>query len=99
VIEVELYFSFCGNLLRTTMQKKWYRAILERNFTWLKKGASSKNFPNLMNVMMELRKVCNHPFLLKGAEDRILLDAKAVSQDEKLLAMIQASGKLGISCL
>lgn len=32
VIEVEL----------TTPQKKWYRAILEKNFSFLKKGSKSK---------------------------------------------------------
>jgi chromodomain-helicase-DNA-binding protein 7 len=30
-----------------------------------------------MNVMMELRKCCNHPFLVQGAEERILNDAAA----------------------
>ena len=30
-----------------------------------------------MNVMMELRKCCNHPYLVKGAEDRIVNDAAA----------------------
>lgn len=39
------------------------------------KGARSSNAPSLMNVMMELRKCCNHPFLIKGAEERILTDA------------------------
>lgn len=56
IIEVEL----------TVMQKKWYKSILERNFSWLKQGAKSKNMPNLINTMMELRKCCIHPFLLKG---------------------------------
>jgi SNF2 family DNA or RNA helicase len=28
-----------------------------------------------MNVMMELRKCCNHPYLVKGAEDRIVQEA------------------------
>lgn len=30
-----------------------------------------------MNVMMELRKCCNHPFLVTGAEEKILNDASA----------------------
>lgn len=30
-----------------------------------------------MNVMMELRKCCNHPFLVTGAEEKILNDATA----------------------
>jgi superfamily II DNA or RNA helicase len=32
----------------------------------------SKASPQLLNVVMELRKCCNHPFLLAGAEERII---------------------------
>jgi len=56
IIEVEL----------TNIQKKYYRAILERNFTFLAKGGTYTNLPNLMNTMMELRKCCNHPYLING---------------------------------
>jgi len=56
IVEVEL----------TNTQKKYYRAILEKNFEFLYKGASNSNMPNLMNTMMELRKCCNHPYLING---------------------------------
>lgn len=56
IIEVEL----------TNIQKKYYRAILEKNFSFLAKGAGQANMPNLVNTMMELRKCCNHPYLIKG---------------------------------
>ena len=56
IVEVEL----------TNIQKKYYRAILERNFSFLSKGGSTTNLPNLMNTMMELRKCCNHPYLING---------------------------------
>jgi len=56
IIEVEL----------TNIQKKYYRAILERNFSFLAKGTTTANIPNLMNTMMELRKCCNHPYLING---------------------------------
>lgn len=59
IIEVEL----------TNIQKKYYRAILEKNFSFLSKGAGQTNVPNLVNTMMELRKCCNHPYLIKGAEN------------------------------
>ena len=59
----------------TPNQKKFYKAIYERNTTFLFKGAKPKNSPSLMNVMMELRKCCNHPFLIRGAEDKLLLEA------------------------
>ncbi len=56
IIEVEL----------TNIQKKYYRAILERNFSFLAKGGGGSNLPSLMNTMMELRKCCNHPYLVNG---------------------------------
>lgn len=51
IVEVEL----------TALQKQYYRAIYERNTEFLLRGIKNKqNAPNLMNVMMELRKVCVH---------------------------------------
>uniref|UniRef100_A0A8C0W3S9 DNA helicase n=1 Tax=Castor canadensis TaxID=51338 RepID=A0A8C0W3S9_CASCN len=88
IIEVEL----------TNIQKKYYRAILEKNFTFLSKGGGQANVPNLLNTMMELRKCCNHPYLINGAEEKILEEFKethnAESPDFQLQAMIQAAGKL-----
>ncbi|KAK6727679.1 hypothetical protein RB195_005393 [Necator americanus] len=77
-------------------QKKFYRAILERNFSHLCKGTSA---PSLMNVMMELRKCCNHPFLIQGAEETIMSELKMLHPewDEETLAhkaLVQASGKV-----
>ena len=51
IVEVEL----------TNIQKKYYRGILEKNFSFLQKSGGSANVPNLMNTMMELRKCCIHP--------------------------------------
>ncbi|KAI8828551.1 SNF2 family N-terminal domain-containing protein [Chytriomyces cf. hyalinus JEL632] len=85
IIEVEL----------TTMQKKWYKSILEKNFTWLKQGAEKRNnMPNLINAMMELRKCCIHPFLLNGAEDAIIQEYSADTPEKQFQALIQASGKM-----
>lgn len=88
IIEVEL----------TNIQKKYYRAILERNFSFLQKGtASAANIPNLMNTMMELRKCCIHPYLLNGAEDQIQFDYKQVNGEDKeayYKALIDSSGKM-----
>ncbi|XP_010778613.1 chromodomain-helicase-DNA-binding protein 9-like [Notothenia coriiceps] len=88
IIEVEL----------TNIQKKYYRAILEKNFTFLAKGAGQANMPNLVNTMMELRKCCNHPYLIKGAEEKIMEDFREVYSpnafDFHLQAMVQSAGKL-----
>uniref|UniRef100_A0A8C9TMH5 Chromodomain helicase DNA binding protein 9 n=1 Tax=Scleropages formosus TaxID=113540 RepID=A0A8C9TMH5_SCLFO len=88
IIEVEL----------TNIQKKYYRAILEKNFSFLAKGAGQANVPNLVNTMMELRKCCNHPYLITGAEEKILEDFREVyspnAPDFHLQAMVQSAGKL-----
>ena len=60
VIDVEL----------TSIQKQYYRAIFEHNHAFLAIGATRQSAPKLMNIQMELRKVCNHPFLLDNVEHR-----------------------------
>ena len=60
---------------------------------------STSNVPNLMNTMMELRKCCNHPFLINGAEEKIVGEYHANSSGENreaihLTSLIEASGKL-----
>lgn len=62
VIDVEL----------TSIQKQYYRAIFEHNHAFLSMGTSKGGAPKLMNIQMELRKCCNHPFLLDGVESREL---------------------------
>ncbi|KAM9790504.1 chromodomain-helicase-DNA-binding protein 8 isoform X2 [Syngnathus typhle] len=89
IIEVEL----------TDIQKKYYRAILERNFSFLSLGANSNsNVPNLLNTMMELRKCCNHPYLINGAEEKIVAELRQVydplAPDFHLQALIRSAGKL-----
>uniref|UniRef100_A0A8C8SFP0 Chromodomain helicase DNA binding protein 8 n=1 Tax=Pelusios castaneus TaxID=367368 RepID=A0A8C8SFP0_9SAUR len=89
IIEVEL----------TNIQKKYYRAILEKNFSFLSKGAGHTNMPNLLNTMMELRKCCNHPYLINGAEEKILAEFRDscphyVPHDLHLQAMVRSAGKL-----
>lgn len=48
----------------TTMQRQVYKNILTRNFAAL--TAKSGGHVSLLNIMMELRKCTNHPFLLPG---------------------------------
>ncbi len=49
-----------------------------------------------MNVMMELRKCCNHPYLVRGVEERILTDIPEESRTLLTLhsKMVESSGKL-----
>ena len=56
----------------TSIQKQYYRAIFEHNHSFLSMGTNRATAPKLMNIQMELRKCCNHPFLLDGVETREL---------------------------
>lgn len=73
----------------TKYQKQFYRAILEQNSTFLSGGT------NLLNIAMDLRKVCIHPFLVKGAEDKIIEDMGIANQPDKVIdAIVRSSGKM-----
>ena len=85
----------------TPGQKKYYKAIYERNTSFLFKGSKPSNSPSLMNVMMELRKCCNHPFLIRGVEDKILAEAALQVNSSELdyvkifeEQLVKASGKM-----
>ncbi len=71
------------------MQKKFYKSILTHNFEALrsKSGAST----SLLNVMMELKKVANHPYLLPVAAEEAPLSPNGLFE---VKAMIKACGKL-----
>lgn len=83
----------------TKVQKYFYRAVYDRKFDLLSKGATRNNMPSLMNIMMELRKVCNHPYLLNNAEETVVsrrqheLD-RPLQPAEIIEMLIQSSGKL-----
>ncbi len=71
------------------LQKKCYRALFERNFAFLKQGcASRENFANFANIMMEVRKCCQHPFLLDGVEAAIAPGGASAN------ALVSSAGKL-----
>ena len=55
IVEVEL----------TITQKQYYKAMYDRNRSFLYKGCKRADIPSLMHVETQLRKVCNHPFLVK----------------------------------
>lgn len=73
----------------TTIQKQYYKWILTKNFEALLKGqkGSSSTF---LNIVIELKKCCNHAMLIKSAEDENLPQ----SQDEALKRLLKGSGKL-----
>ncbi|KAF1775031.1 P-loop containing nucleoside triphosphate hydrolase [Phytophthora cactorum] len=82
IVEVEL----------TPVQKQWYRAIYERNTSFLNRGGNPRNVPNLMNVMMELRKCCNHPYLNNGVEE--ILNEGLTTDTQRHEMMVKCCGKM-----
>lgn len=61
--ELNVYVSM------TEMQRKWYQKILEKDIDAVN-GANGKkeSKTRLLNIVMQLRKCCNHPYLFDGAE-------------------------------
>ena len=72
-----------------SMQKKFYRSILTHNFEALRAKSGAQT--SLLNVMMELKKVANHPYLLPAASEEAPIAASGLFE---IKAMTQACGKL-----
>lgn len=67
----------------TQHQKAYYKNIYNKNLEYLSRGAHKTNMANLNNISMELRKVCNHPYLINGAEEQILVERCAMMNYDK----------------
>lgn len=74
------------------VQLEYYKNILTRNYAALNAGSKGGQKQSLLNVMMELKKASNHPFMFPSAEDRIL--AGSEKRDDQLKALITSSGKM-----
>ena len=80
IIDVEL----------TAPQKQYYRALYEQRTGFLH-SRGTKDGPSLSNLAMELRKCCNHPFLIKGAEAEL---ARHFVNDSPVNQLVKSSGKM-----
>ncbi|XP_050157990.1 CHD3-type chromatin-remodeling factor PICKLE-like isoform X3 [Malus sylvestris] len=70
----------------SSKQKEYYKAILTRNYQILTRRGGAQI--SLINVVMELRKLCCHPFMLEGVEPDIEDPNEAFKQ------LLETSGKL-----
>ncbi|KAL3620342.1 Protein CHROMATIN REMODELING 5 [Castilleja foliolosa] len=91
------------------LQKQYYKWILERNFQDLNKGVRGNQdgklilpYPvnvsvgvSLLNIVVELKKCCNHPFLFESADHGYGGDTHILGST-KLERIILSSGKLVI---
>ncbi|VDK30086.1 unnamed protein product, partial [Anisakis simplex] len=71
------------------MQKKYYKNILTRNFEALNpKGGGTQ--VSLLNIIMDLKKCCNHPYLFPKASIEAPKHKNGMYEGN---ALIKASGK------
>uniref|UniRef100_A0A8C6TD69 Chromodomain helicase DNA binding protein 1 n=1 Tax=Neogobius melanostomus TaxID=47308 RepID=A0A8C6TD69_9GOBI len=68
----------------SAIQKQYYKWILTRNYKALNKGTKGST-SGFLNIMMELKKCCNHCYLIKPPEDDFIV---------LLQHLIRSSGKL-----
>ena len=55
------------------LQKNYYKRILAHNYDALKSKGSRVRF-SLLNIISELKKCCNHPFLFPNCEEEEVRD-------------------------
>merc|ERR1740123_1885102 len=91
--EVKIFFGL------TKMQREWYTKILMKDID-IVNGAGKQEKMRLQNILMQLRKCCNHPYLFDGAEpgppyttdEHIVQNCAKMLVVDKLLPKLQAQG-------
>ncbi|GAU11111.1 hypothetical protein TSUD_197350 [Trifolium subterraneum] len=76
------------------MQKQYYKALLQKDLEVVNAGGERKR---LLNIAMQLRKCCNHPYLFQGAEpgppyttgDHLVTNAGKMVLMDKLLPKLK----------
>uniref|UniRef100_A0A8B9TFF3 DNA helicase n=1 Tax=Anas platyrhynchos TaxID=8839 RepID=A0A8B9TFF3_ANAPL len=72
----------------SALQKQYYKWILTRNYKALSKGTRGST-SGFLNIVMELKKCCNHCYLIKPPEEN-----EKENGIETLQSLIRSSGKL-----
>lgn len=79
------------------MQRKWYQKLLEKDLDAVN-GANGKkeSKTRLLNIVMQLRKCCNHPYLFEGAEPGppYTTDEHIVDNSQKMIILDKLLKKL-----
>ncbi|XP_020532268.1 protein CHROMATIN REMODELING 4 isoform X2 [Amborella trichopoda] len=52
----------------SSIQAEYYRAMLTKNYQILRNVGKGGLQQSMLNIVMQLRKVCNHPYLIPGTE-------------------------------
>ncbi|XP_005076899.1 probable global transcription activator SNF2L1 isoform X9 [Mesocricetus auratus] len=91
--EIKIYLGL------SKMQREWYTKILMKDIDVLN-SAGKMDKMRLLNILMQLRKCCNHPYLFDGAEpgppyttdEHIVSNSGKMVALDKLLARIKEQG-------
>ena len=73
------------------IQLEYYKNILTKNYAALNQGAKGQK-QSLLNIVMELKKASNHPFMFPSAEERLV--PEGARREEVLRALVTSSGKM-----
>ena len=93
--EINLYIGM------SEMQVKWYKKILEKDIDAVNGAAGKKESKTrLLNIVMQLRKCCNHPYLFEGAEpgppyttdEHLVYNAGKMIMLDKILTRMKKQG-------
>ncbi|CAI9090602.1 OLC1v1025414C1 [Oldenlandia corymbosa var. corymbosa] len=52
----------------SSIQAEYYKAMLTKNYQILRNVGKGVAHQSMLNIVMQLRKVCNHPYLMPGTE-------------------------------
>ncbi|XP_045151784.1 probable global transcription activator SNF2L1 isoform X2 [Echinops telfairi] len=91
--EIKVYLGL------SKMQREWYTKILMKDIDVLN-SAGKMDKMRLLNILMQLRKCCNHPYLFDGAEpgppyttdEHIVINSGKMVVLDKLLAKLKEQG-------
>ena len=93
--EINLYIGM------SEMQVRWYKKILEKDIDAVNGAAGKRESKTrLLNIVMQLRKCCNHPYLFEGAEpgppyttdEHLIFNAGKMVMLDKILTRMKRQG-------
>ncbi|KAK3173325.1 hypothetical protein OEA41_006654 [Lepraria neglecta] len=93
--EINLYIGM------SEMQVRWYKKILEKDIDAVNGAAGKRESKTrLLNIVMQLRKCCNHPYLFEGAEpgppyttdEHLVFNAGKMVMLDKILTRMKKQG-------
>ncbi len=73
------------------VQLEYYKNILTRNYAALNESMNGQK-QSLLNIVMELKKVSNHPYMFPGAEEKVLNGSER--REDQIKGLIASSGKM-----